>query len=198
MNVILETDRLRLRRLTEADADLLFELDSDPAVMRFVNGGVPTPRVMIEQSILPRFVRSSERGDGCGVWAAQEREGDAFVGWFSLYRRDGRTSGQPDELGLAYRLRRAAWGKGYGTEVSRALIRRAFERMPVARVFATTYEDNVGSRRVMEKCGMTLVRRYRMTAEELAADPTCVPSTEMWDGDDLEHVLERSAWEDRP
>ena len=191
MHVMAETDRLLLRRLTEGDVDLLFELDSDPQVMRFVNGGVPTPREMIEKNILPKFLRSSGRGDGCGVWAVIGKSTGDFIGWLSLYRRDG------GDVGLAYRLRRSAWGKGYATEGSRALIARAFTETPVPRVFATTYEDNVGSRRVMEKCGMTLVRRYRMTVEELAADPTCVPSTEMWDGDDLEFALERSAWENR-
>jgi RimJ/RimL family protein N-acetyltransferase len=44
MEIYLETDRLILRRLTDADAENLFELDGDPAVMRFINGGRPTPR----------------------------------------------------------------------------------------------------------------------------------------------------------
>ena len=43
MRVYLETERVLLRRFTAADADHLVELDSDPAVMRFLNGGTPTP-----------------------------------------------------------------------------------------------------------------------------------------------------------
>lgn len=48
MRVYLETDRMVLRRFTEADADNLFDLDSDPDVMRFLNGDKPTPRDVIE------------------------------------------------------------------------------------------------------------------------------------------------------
>jgi RimJ/RimL family protein N-acetyltransferase len=51
MQIFLETDRLVLRRLTEADVDNLYDLDSDPAVMRFLNGGTPTPRDVIQREI---------------------------------------------------------------------------------------------------------------------------------------------------
>ena len=44
MDVFLETERLVLRRFTEADVDLLVELDSDPEVTHHITGGKPTPR----------------------------------------------------------------------------------------------------------------------------------------------------------
>jgi RimJ/RimL family protein N-acetyltransferase len=53
MRVFLETDRLVPRRFTEADEDNLFELNSDPEVMRFLNGG-PTPRA---DPAVPAFPR---------------------------------------------------------------------------------------------------------------------------------------------
>ncbi len=42
VSAYLNTERLTLRRFTAADADLLIELDSDPAVMRYLTGGEPT------------------------------------------------------------------------------------------------------------------------------------------------------------
>ena len=51
MQVFLETERLLLRRFTEADGGNLIALDGDPEVMRFVNGGTPTPRKVIETDI---------------------------------------------------------------------------------------------------------------------------------------------------
>ena len=51
--IFLETERLILRRFTPDDVDLLVELDSDPDVMRYINGGRPTPREEIETDILP-------------------------------------------------------------------------------------------------------------------------------------------------
>ncbi len=54
----------------------------------------------------------------------------------------------------------------------------------------------ITSRRVMAKVGMTLVRRFRLTPEDLAnADTFHTDSAEVWDGDDVEYALERTDWE---
>jgi RimJ/RimL family protein N-acetyltransferase len=151
MRVFLETERLLLRRFTESDVDDLCDLDSDPEVMRFINGGKPTPREVICNGTLPRFLHSYERFEGFGIWAAIERSTGEFLGWFEFY--PWKDVG-PDEVELGYRLRRSAWGKGYATEGSRALIRKAFTELGVQRVVASTMTVNTASRRVMEKAGL--------------------------------------------
>lgn len=193
MEVYLETDRLVLRRATEADVDNLVELDSDPEVMRFLTGSKPTPRHVIENDVLPAFLRYYERGDRYGFWMAIEKSTGEFLGWFHFRPPAGAA---PDEPELGYRLRRAAWGKGYATEVSRELIRKGFKELGARRVTASTYQDNVASRRVMEKTGMTLVRTFRMTLEELREHgfPDATPE-DLWDGDDVEYALEKADWE---
>ena len=67
MHVFLETERLLLRRFTEADVDNLFELDSGPDVMHFINGGKPTPRDVIQDKMLLRLLDYYERFDGLGA-----------------------------------------------------------------------------------------------------------------------------------
>ncbi|MDQ1519698.1 MAG: hypothetical protein QOI55_771, partial [Actinomycetota bacterium] len=107
-----DTERLRLRALTLDDVDLLVALDSDPEVMRYINGGRPTPRAETEAVVR----RSLDHR-----WLAFERSTGAFVGWFGL-----RPSGTARERELGYRLRQETWGNGYATEGSRALIVAAF------------------------------------------------------------------------
>ena len=193
MRVLLRTERLMLRRLTEADADHLVALDSDPEVMRYLTGGAPTPRDVIEREILPRFLRSYEQGDGYGVWAVIERATGDFLGWLSFQRQVG---GVPGSVSLGYRLRRSAWGKGYAAEGARALIRKGFAELGARRIVATTYQDNLASRRVMEKVGMTLAHVYHLTPADLAAESdTFVSSGELWDGADVEYELLRADWE---
>ncbi|MBF8194209.1 GNAT family N-acetyltransferase [Nonomuraea sp. K274] len=150
MHIYLETDRLILRRFTESDADDLFALHNDPEVMRYLNGGKPTPRDTITGETLPRFIAG-------GFFAAIEKSSGAFLGWFHL--RPGR-DGPADEPELGYRLHRPAWGKGYATEGSLALIGKAFGEMGARRVYARTMSVNAGSRRVMEKCGLRFVRTF--------------------------------------
>jgi RimJ/RimL family protein N-acetyltransferase len=178
----LQTERLTLRALTAADAENLFELDADPAVMRFINGGKPTPREVIENETLPRLL--AEYGDGYGVWAAVERSTGTFIGWFSLRSHERDRA----KVELGYRLRRSAWGKGYATEGSQALVDKGFSELGAERIVATTMTVNTASRRVMEKVGLEYVRTFHETWPE---------SIEGTEEGDMEYALTRSGWERR-
>lgn len=189
----LQTARLILRAFTRDDVELLVALDSDPAVMRYLNGGIPTPRDVITRNILPDFLKSYARRDGYGVWAAEERATGEFIGWFGFQSTD---DARPGEIALGYRLRRSAWGKGYATEGARALIRQGFTELGAQRIIARTYQDNLASRRVLEKAGLRLTRCYRLAPDDLAAEAdTYVPGDAVWDGDDVEYSLTRTKWE---
>lgn len=155
MDVYLDTERLALRRFTANDADLLIELDSDPAVMRYLTGGVPTAPEVIRERDLPSILAGYEKWGGeLGLFAAHEKDTGAFIGWFTVRPEPG---GPPNEVELGYRLRQAAWGRGYATEGSRALVRRAFTQLGVRLVWAETMTVNHASRAVLDKLGMTLV-----------------------------------------
>ena len=156
MHTYLETERLTLRPFAADEADLLIELDSDPAVMRYLSGGEPTAPEFVRDLVLPSLLAAYERWGGrFGLFAAFERDGGAFVGWFCLRpERDGPL----DEVELGYRLRQAAWGKGYATEVSRALLVRAFTELDVRVVWGETMALNLPSQKVMEKVGMTVTQ----------------------------------------
>jgi RimJ/RimL family protein N-acetyltransferase len=154
-HIILETPRLAIRHFTEHDVDNLFGLNSDPEVMRFLTGGRPTPRDEIRDEILPFHLGVYDRLDRLGTWAAESTAIGEFLGWFHF--RPG-PDGDVTNIDLGYRLRRPAWNMGYATEGSRALISMGFTDLGVQRVFAHTMTVNLASRRVLEKCGLTLVR----------------------------------------
>jgi RimJ/RimL family protein N-acetyltransferase len=155
VRIILETPRLALRQFTADDVDNLFELNGDPAVMRYLTGGEPTPRAEIRDRIIPFHLAFYQRLDRIGTWAAESTATGEFLGWFHF--RPGHGSDDITNLELGYRLRRPAWNKGYATEGSRALIDMGFTDLGVQRVFARTMTVNAASRRVLEKCGLTLV-----------------------------------------
>ncbi|MFE0592687.1 GNAT family N-acetyltransferase [Micromonospora echinospora] len=164
---LLETARLRLRRLTPADVDHLVELDADPEVMRYLTNGRPTPLPVIRDELLPHLLDQYDRWAGLGRWAATDRRDGAFLGWFALAppAGDPPASG-PTQAELGYRLRRAAWGRGLATEGARALVRYAFTRLGLRRVWAETMAVNVGSRRVMQKAGLHYVRTFHLTWDD--------------------------------
>ena len=182
MRVFLETERLLLRRFIDSDVANLHDLDGDPEVMRFVNGGRPVPRDVIREETLPRFLRAYERFEGFGVWAAIERSTGEFVGWFEFYPWKDAS---PDEVELGYRLRKSAWGKGYATEGSRALIRKGFTELGAQRVVAEMMAINTASRRVMEKAGLTYVRTFHQEwPERIEGD----------EHGDVEYALTKADW----
>ena len=186
MRVFLETERLLLRRFIESDADNLHDLDSDPEVMRYATGGQPTPQDVIRDETLPRFLRAYERFEGFGVWAAIEKSTGGFVGWFEFYPRKDDVG--PEEVELGYRLRTSAWGKGYATEGSRALIRKGFTDLGVQRVVAETMAVNTASRRVMEKAGLRYVRTFHQEW------PSRIEGDEHGD---VEYALTKAEWKRR-
>lgn len=171
----LETARLRLRDCVEADLDRLVALDNDPGVKRFIDGGVPTTRETYRAESLPRLL-------GPGYWVAEEQSTGEWLGWFALSPLRG-TDWREAELG--YRLRRAVWGRGYATEGARALVRQGFTELGTERITANTMTVNAGSRRVMEKAGLTFVRTY---VEEW---PDTIEGSERGD---VEYALTREEW----
>ncbi len=183
VHVYLETERLILRRFTLDDVDLATALDADPAVMRYINGGRPTPRDEIRDDYLPAWMAYYQAGDRYGFWAAIEKDTGAFLGWFHLRPQGADPDDEPE---LGYRLIASAWGRGYATEGSRALIRTAFERLGARRVYATTMVVNVASSRVMEKAGLRFVRVFHQ------------PWPDRIEGEehgDVEYALTRDEWE---
>ncbi|MFJ8693990.1 GNAT family N-acetyltransferase [Streptomyces roseolilacinus] len=181
----LTTARLELGPFTDRDADLLVELDGDPEVMRYLTGGRPTPPADVRERVLPRMLHRYPCTGRPGFWAARERATGAFVGWFEL-RPLRDDSAEVVELG--YRLRRAAWGRGYATEGSRALVDRAFTEPGAERITAGTMAVNAGSRRVMEKSGLTYVRTY------FGDWPEAIDGSEHGE---VEYALTRREWERR-
>lgn len=93
-------------------------------------------------------------GGDLELFAAQEKDGGTFIGWFILRPEP---EGPLDAVELGYRLWQSAWGKGYATEGSRALLGKAFTELGVHTVWAETMAVNRGSRNIMEKLEMTLV-----------------------------------------
>ncbi|WP_043268092.1 GNAT family N-acetyltransferase [Streptomyces sp. CT34] len=176
----LTTARLALRPFadTAADLDLIVALDSDPEVMRYITGGRPTTRAEIRAESFARMLHG-------GFWATHLRETGEFLGRHCLRPDADRPTASAD---LGYRLRKAAWGRGFATEGALALVAKGFGELGYDRITANTMSVNAGSRRVMEKCGLTYARTYY---EEW---PYPVAGDEHGD---VEYVLTREEWSAR-
>lgn len=143
------TERLLLRKIGEEDLDSLLELDSDPLVMRYINGGVVSTRRDVEV-YLPRMLAWAG-DDPVGFYAAIF-EGQ-WVGWFHL-----RPSiADEAALELGYRLKRTAWGRGIASEGALALAGLAADELRPPWVDGCAMPENLASIAVLKKCGLRWV-----------------------------------------
>lgn len=146
----IETTRLRLRPLREDDAEELSRIFSDPAVVEYSGGRSPTleeVRAGIRQHISEHY-----RDHGYGLLAAELRDTGELVGRIGFLETEIDATGDAE---LHYHLAPTAWGDGLATEAARAVLEWGFEEGRLARVVAVIHPENLASRRVAEKCGLT-------------------------------------------
>lgn len=141
------TARLRLRHFTPDDLELLCRLHSDPRVMRYA-GGVRT-RAQVEALLQDRILGYAQQNPGLGVWATVEKESGRCVGIHLLNNVHGQT-----DIQVGYLLFPEHWGKGYATEMCRAVLRYGFAVRRLAQIVAITDLANTDSQHVLLKCGM--------------------------------------------
>ena len=138
-----------LREFVPDDVLALALVLSDPETMRFYPA--PFDRAGVEQWIARNRQRYAK--DGHGLWAMVLKAGGEMVGdcGLTLQAVDGL-----DEVEVGYHVRRDLWGQGLATEAARACRDFGFARLPVERIISLIRPENLPSRRVAEKNGMTV------------------------------------------
>jgi RimJ/RimL family protein N-acetyltransferase len=149
---VLQTKKLTLSLCTLRDCADFIELERDPEVMRFLNGGHAVDHAQSN----PDATFLMPRGTETYVWTARRSSNGAFVGWFCLWPESEPENERVAELG--YRLRRMEWGQGLASEGASALVDWGFKSGLYDKIFASTMAVNYASRRVLEKIGMTYAR----------------------------------------
>jgi RimJ/RimL family protein N-acetyltransferase len=149
---VLETERLRLRRLTEDDAEFMLGLLNEPSFLQYIGDrGVRT--VDAARTYVRNGAMASYETFGFGLWLVVQKEDGAAIGICGLLKRETL----PDvDLGFAFRP--AYWRKGYAVEAGSAVLALGKASFDLSRVVAITQQDNVGSIRVLEKLGFEFER----------------------------------------
>lgn len=153
--ITLETERLLLRKIVMEDVDDIFEYASIPEVAEFV---IWSPHKTKDDSI--QFVNLAEQeflNKGMITWGIELKSENKLIGSISIHHIQLIHSCA--EIG--YALHQKYWGKGLVTEAMKEILRFGFNVMNFNRLEAYCEEKNVGSWRVMEKCGMKYEGTFR-------------------------------------
>jgi ribosomal-protein-alanine N-acetyltransferase len=149
---ILETPRLILRPFCEQDIDLLAPLTANSDFMRFSLGVFSREQTF---AFLDKIIGWQLRGLP-SQFAVIHHEESRLIGYCGFFHQqvDGA-----DEIEIGYRLDPDYWNQGFATEAARAVRDHAFVDLKLPRVISLIHPENVPSRRVAEKNGMTLERQ---------------------------------------
>jgi ribosomal-protein-alanine N-acetyltransferase len=153
--IILETERLILRRLLPDDLDALYDLYRDPEMRRFFppEGASPDRTLTYEETKeeLEWFLDGHPKRPELGLWATILKEDGQFIGRCGLlpWTIDGQ-----DEVEVAYMIDKAYWGRGLGTEAARGIRDYAFNQLGLSRLICMIYPENKASIKVAENIGM--------------------------------------------
>jgi Acetyltransferases, including N-acetylases of ribosomal proteins len=153
---VLETARLRLRQLTDTDADAVIAIFSSPEVLRYMDADPVDTREGAERFI--RWTRDYYTQQGGIRWGLTLRDGDDTVIGTCGFHYWNRASRRAD---IGYDLHPAYWRQGYMSEAVRMLLGWCFDNLNLHRIQADCTSGNIASERLLEKMGFTLEGIWR-------------------------------------
>lgn len=151
-----QSDRLVMRPFEMGDASWVFLYASDPEVTRYMDW--PAHK-SIDDSVA--FIQMNDEGRSSGdqyAWAVTTRTDERPIGSIGCSELTHKVS-------FGYVLSRDAWGKGYATEASRALLACLEQVANLERIWAVCDVDNLGSARVLRKLGLNeegILKRWKI------------------------------------
>jgi len=146
----LRTERLLMRRWRESDREPFAALNADPEVMEHF----PAPLTREQSDAFVDRVERHFAEHGFSLWAVEVVSSGSFAGFVGLLVPRFPAHFTPT-VEVGWRLARPYWGHGYATEAALAALTFGFQERRLEEIVSFTVPDNLRSRRVMERLGMT-------------------------------------------
>lgn len=145
-----DTSRIEFRELTMEDMASVHAYATDEEVIKYVDFGPNTEEVTREFLELCISYQSEENRRDYEIAVIEKATGN-FMGVCGTHI----VSEESRQAWIGYVLNKAYWNKGYGREMAAALLDFGIDQLKLHRIYATCEPDNIGSKRVLEKIGMT-------------------------------------------
>ncbi|MCV2358938.1 GNAT family N-acetyltransferase [Paucibacter sp. TC2R-5] len=178
---VLTTARLRLEPICDEHLAGLFELNSDPEVMRYITG---KPDTLEDTQAMITRCKARWAEWGYSWWACIESASGALIGAGAIQHL-GHDAVNPLEIG--WRFRKDKWRQGFASEAARCMAGFAFDTLKPPCLLAVCHPDNLGSARVMQGLGMRYRGQepwykmdcavYEISAEQWRAQAAAQPSS---------------------
>jgi [ribosomal protein S5]-alanine N-acetyltransferase len=164
----LQTPRLTLRPFAPEDAPVLHRINQREGVLRYFPGTTPPSLEKVVRFVT--FQQKHWEKFGYGNWAIVPNGETEMAGWVGL-----QFLPELNQTEVGFLLDAPFWGKGYATEAAQASLQFGFEHFDFDHIIALAHSENLASRRVIAKCGMTYVETIHL-----------------WDTDLMRYTVERA------
>jgi ribosomal-protein-alanine N-acetyltransferase len=154
--IVLETDRLMLRKLSVEDAPFILELVNEPAFLRFIGDKGVRTLDDARNYILEGPVDSYDRL-GFGLYLVELKENAIAIGMCGLIKRETL-----EDVDIGYAFLPEFWGKGYAYEAAAAVMAFGESAFGLQRIVAVVSSENYSSIKVLEKIGLRFERMIRL------------------------------------
>lgn len=151
--MILQTERLMLREMTQGDFDDLCGMLKDKDVMYAYEHAFSNEEA---HEWLDRQIQRY-KDYGFGLWAVILKENGKLIGQCGLTMQDADES---QVLEVGYLFCKDYWHKGYATEAAKACKKYAFEKLGAKEVYSIIRDNNIPSQNVAKRNGMTVYGKF--------------------------------------
>ena len=156
MSIIIETKRLILRHQVPSDLDDLWALYQNPNITKYIPDAPRSRAEALEE--LEWHMHGHPKHPELGLWATIHKGTGEVIGRCGLL--PWTIEGQY-EVEVAYTIAEKYWGQGLGTEAAQAILQYGFTKLNLSRLICLIDVENIASRMVAEKIGMTFEKEAR-------------------------------------
>lgn len=156
--ILIETNRLIIRNWTIEDVQDYYAIVSDPDVMKFIGNG--KPQSYEEAELYVKKCIKSAAEIGWSRFAVVDKETNELMGFcgFAHYN---------NELDFGWRYAKKFWGRGFGTEAAKAVLKFGIKKFKFSRIVCISYPENRGSIRIIEKIGMKFEKEINLNQRKV-------------------------------
>ncbi len=153
--MIIETERLILRKYTMEDVEDSYQMNLDPEVSRYTADGGVQPREVVEKRISENIIGDYGKYGFGRLAVTVKPQCDKVIGFCGL-----KYLPEFDEVDIGYRFAQKYWGQGIATESAKAVLKHGFEVLELKKIIGLVLPENKASSNVLKKLGLTLEKEF--------------------------------------
>lgn len=152
---VFESNRLGFRELKKEDYTHIYEMNSDPEVMKYF----PEPMTVEQSNEYISKIIDHQKSYGYSKFAVELKDSGEFIGIIGLVKINFDSDIQ-GEVEIGWRLLKKYWHKGYATEGAEAILNYGHKILGISKIYSFTATINTPSEQVMKRIGMNFLSEF--------------------------------------